>query len=151
MVVAAIVAVGCGRRPSEKPGGPTGARPRRIYVELDGAPCVVAVVSPDPAGANPGDAIHWHYKNKCRPKKKERIAPMAAPFSGSCTNDTEVGEPGSANGNEADSGPCQVDKNAADGHYKYAVDGDVAKDPELDIPPPVTGSPTPTPAPTPTP
>lgn len=151
MLFAVVAVVGCDRRASGKKAGPAGGTPRHIYVELDGTPCVVATVSPDPAGADPGDPIHWHYKNKCHPKKKEHIAPMKAPFGGDCTKDTEVDEPGGANGNEADSDPCQVHKNAADGHYKYAVEGDVAKDPELDIPPPVTGSPTPTPAPTPTP
>lgn len=123
----------------------------KINVRLEpvGTECKVTQVD-TPVTVHMDEVVYWHYKNKCRDKKAQRIDPLTVPIAGDCKKDAQVNEDGNPNGNEADSGEC-IPLALTGRPTKYKIAGDAVLDPELDIQPPVLtgGGPTPTPTPSP--
>jgi plastocyanin len=108
-----------------------------VKLKMHNGQCVAE--DPGATRVRRGDSVRWKYKNNCNQKKKQKIDRKNAPISGDCGQDTEVEAAQEKEGKD-----CTVNANAPQGTHKYGIAGDVALDPELDIPPPPP-SPQPTP------
>jgi hypothetical protein len=124
--------------------------PISVTLALAGGNCEVRKVSPDPARVPINALVHFKYVNGCNSKKKLRVEKKLQDIlDGDCRSnkDVEKFDPANVAGTVVDAF-CTLMNVQQGTRYPYAIDGDVKKDPEIDVQGPGPfGTPEPSPTP----